>query len=750
MNYDQEQTLSELDQAYDVGGELMTKEQYDSYRQEQLQELYKLFAGQRDEWVKYRANSGVETRWRNAQALYLGDESASADSAFVDSLKNGPSPRGSKGQNTNRSKVVINIVRPKVDQAVARMCEILLPVDDKNWGIKPTPVPEAVSKMIGNMAETVGPDGQPTGQSADAEAQSIIKRMKGCAEKMADEIDDVLTECQYNGEQRKAIEDGVKLGTGMMLGPFPNNSAKRSWIPQPDGTMQLQIGHEVKPASMRVDPWDIWTDPACGNDHQRGQGFYHRRYATRKELRALVGIPGYDAECIREILRGKPTRLKVAEGRIMREACDEDSYELWVYYGQVEPDQMEMLSESMGDPLTDVVDGVIIMVGDKVIGAMESWVPDGSLPLDIWCWRKADDSPNGYGLCDELFHQQRVVNAAWRQVMDDAKLSIGGQLIMKKKMIVPQDGSYELYPGKVWLANEELDDVRQAMFMMEFQNHAQQLLMIATSAMQFADQETSMPQLLGGEKGNAAPETLGGMQMLFNNAQTVLRLRVKLYDDAMTRPHIRRHFDWQMANSPKAEIKGDMEVDARGSTALLEKDIQNQATINLATVTSNPRYAAFLDPKEELKLILKAFKTNPQDIMLTDAMIEANQQKMAQNPPPADPRIESAKLQLQGKQMDIEARREKAQMDAQMQQAELAVKRESIAYNTERERGEAEQNMVEAQLTRELAIAKMQQDGLMTKEELASKERLQAIQLDQKAQLFNAEAALRVNTGEGI
>jgi hypothetical protein len=228
--------------------------------------------------------------------------------------------------------------------------------------------------------------------------------------------------------------------------------------------------------------------------------------------------------------------------------------------------------------------------------------------------------------------------------------------------------------------------------------------------MQFADQETSMPQLLSGEKGNAAPETLGGMQMLFNNAQTVLRLRVKLYDDAMTRPHIRRHFDWQMANSKKAEIKGDMEVDARGSTALLEKDIQNQATMNLANITSNPRYQAFLDPKEELKLILKAFKTNPADIMLTDAKIEANQQAMAQNPPPADPRIESAKLMLQGKQMDIEARREKAQMDSQMQQAELAVKRESIAYNTERERGEAEQNMVEAQLTRELAIAKMQQD----------------------------------------
>ncbi|MBM6712145.1 hypothetical protein H9X90_15635, partial [Faecalicatena contorta] len=164
-----------------------------------------------------------------------------------------------------------------------------------------------------------------------------------------------------------------------------------------------------------------------------------------------------------------------------------------------------------------------------------------------------------------------------------------------------------MYPQKVWLASDELDDVRQAMHSFEFANHSPALLGIATAAMQFADQETSMPQMMGGEKGTA-PETVGGMIMLSNNANTVLRLRVKLYDDSMTRPHIRRHFDWQMANSPKMEIKGDMEIDARGSTALIEKDIQNQATINLANVTNNPRYQAFLDPKEELKVILKAFK----------------------------------------------------------------------------------------------------------------------------------------------
>ena len=44
---------------------------------------------------------------------------------------------------TRPSEVVINIVRKKVDQARARMLELLLPVDDqKDWAM-PAPTPSA-------------------------------------------------------------------------------------------------------------------------------------------------------------------------------------------------------------------------------------------------------------------------------------------------------------------------------------------------------------------------------------------------------------------------------------------------------------------------------------------------------------------------------------------------------------------------------------------------------------------------------
>jgi hypothetical protein len=267
--------------------------------------------------------------------------------------------------------------------------------------------------------------------------------------------------------------------------------------------------------------------------------------------------------------------------------------------------------------------------------------------------------------------------------------------------------------------------------------------------MQFADMEASMPQILGGNQGSA-PETVGGMVMLYNNANAVLRQRVKLYDDAITRPHISRYYDWKMANDPDPDIKGDYEIDARGSTALIERDIQNQALLNLANITNNPRYIPHLREREELKAILKAFKVNPEELLKPEDQVAQEQQAQAEQGQPEDPRIAVAQMNLQGKQMDIEARREQLQLEVQLQQADMQTKQQNTAYQIERERAESEQAMIDRQFEREIALAKMEQDGVMTREELARRERLELLKLENERQLFNAEAAIKVRQGSGI
>lgn len=741
-------TQDEPQIAIEVDGQVMSREEFMAKRDTKLEGIRQEFVRLRDKWVQHRNKSGVEERWKKAKALYEGaEEDSKSRGAFEETLKTGPMPRKAGAA---RSRVVINIVRPKVDQAIARMCEILLPVDDKNWGIRPTPLPSTIQKYIGDMTPTVDEMGQPTGMTSDQEVKLVISETKKKAEGMERHIDDVLNECGYNGEQRSMIADGVKLGTGILLGPFPSVKVEKRWSVQADAAM-MAMTQTMTPKSMRADPWDVWFDPACGNEHQRGQGFFHRRFVTRRELRALKGTPGYREGEIQKVLATKPNRLRVAEGRVNRTDCDEDSYELWMYYGDIEPDHFNDLSYNTGMQMPEdaqVTTCMMVMVNDCIVGVAPSWVPDNTLPIDVWNWRRCDESPFGYGLPEECEHQQRVVNSAWRMVMDNGRTSLGGQIVINKKKVVPQNGSYEIEPNKVWLAADDVDDVRGAMAVFEFNSHLQELLLITDSAMKFVDQETNMPQMLGGERGTA-PETVGGMVMLQSNALSVPRLRVKQFDDNVTRPHISRYYDFFMATSDDDSIKGDMQVDARGVSVLLERDIQNQAAINLAAVTSNPRYQALIDPKKELEVILPAFKVRAEDLLYTDEEMQKNAKAAAQNPP-QDPRIAVAQMQMQAKQMDLEDRKAQREVDLQLAQADLQVKQQNLAYQTERERSESEQAQIERQLERELAIAKMEQDGVMTREELARKERLEMLKLTSDRELFNAEMAVKVRQGSGI
>lgn len=737
------------DVAIDVGdGRVYTKKGMLEQLQAGIAEVKVDVIAQRDDWVRYRTTLGVEERWRRAKMLYEGEDVP--DNGFIETLKSGPSARRDRTKEATRSRVVVNIVRPKTDQAIARMCEILLPVDDRNWGIKQTPVPEAVQKMLGDMRVTVMPNGQPNpeGLTADQEAKQFVSEARKKAAAMENTIDDQLTECDYNGEQRLAITDGVKMGAGIMLGPFPAKQTSKAWV---DGG--LVFNEKTVPASMHADPWDVWFDPACGNDVQAGAGFWYRKPVTRKQLRAMKGVLGFDDQAIDKVLAQQPNRVTVAEGRVRRNmASKEQAYEMWTYHGELDPDDCYMMSQNAnGDPekMRRVDFGVVILVNDEVVGVMPSWIPDKSLPVDVWNWRKADEHPYGHGLPEELEHQQRVVTAAWRQVMDNARFSVGSQIVFLDG-VTPADGSSDatVSPGRMWRVDPaKIDDATKAMAAVDIPSHLGELLAIADKAMEFADAEAQIPQLMQGEQGSAS-ETLGGMILLHTNANAVLRLRVKLYDDDLTRPHISRYYDWNMANNPDENIKGDMEVDARGSTALLERDIQNQATLNLANITSNPRYAPYLNPKMELETILKAMKINPENVMAEDEEIKRNLEAASKAPP--DPRIVAAQMNVQAKQLELQDRQQQRQVDAQEEAANRADRAADRQYNMQREQAEFEIAMTHERNQQDLQQQRLAADERISTNTVQTNAQLKLLDIDTKRQIFNAEANLRRETGAGI
>lgn len=704
----------------------------------------------RGRWIEYRRNSGVEDRWRKATRLYFGaDISKSSD--FQETLKSGPSKPRAASSGPARSRVSINIVRPKVDQAVARLCEIMLPVDGSNFGLEATPVADAVAELVGNHQPTIDPStGRPTGFTADIEAKSIAEAAAESVAAHEKVIQDQHAECGYNAQLRLAMEDYARLGTMVMEGPLPEAQRRVRWQPGSDGQMRKVVEIKIMPTSRRRDPWDIWFSPDCGNDHQRGGGYWSRRMVSRKELRALKDQPGFSAADIDAVLKDTPARIS-ADARVKTLVTQDSSYELFVYHGEIEPEQYRCCTILDDDQEEDEIDfGIVMVVNDKMIGAMPSWIDDGKLPVAVACWRATDDSPYGLGIPDEQEDQQAVVASAWRQLMDHGRFTVGTQFVIKQKGMTPatNPGSYAFEPNRMWLAGDGIDDVRKAMAAVDIPNHLSEYLAVVKAAMEYADTESNMPQLLAGSGGGNAHETLGGMAMLFNNATTTLRHRVRTLDDDITDPQVSGYFDWNMSFHEDPKIKVEAKIVTKGSTVLLEKDIQNQMTINLAGILQNPKYAPFVDPEKELDIVLRAMKIKPEDVKKDAAEIEEAKANPPQQQP--DPKIVAAGMGLEAKKMDIADAEQQRQFEADRNNQELAFRRENLAYNSQREDQEFEIAMNDQAIKRDTTLIKIDADTMRSREGIIAKQRMEALKIDAGNQRMNAELAVKARMGTGI
>jgi hypothetical protein len=116
--------------------------------------------------------------------------------------------------------------------------------------------------------------------------------------------------------------------------------------------------------------------------------------------------------------------------------------------------------------------------------------------------------------------------------------------------------------------------------------------------------------------------------------------------------------------------KGDFDINAHGSAALVERSIQDAALASMAPLVVNPIFGG--DPKKYFALLLKSKKINPTELQYSPA----EQAKIDNVPKPQPPAIEvanirakmdGAKLQAeqQQKQAELALEKELAQLDAQ-------------------------------------------------------------------------------------
>ena len=657
---------------------------------EKLQAFGSSLATTRDRWIVARRAQGVDRRWRDDNDQYHGiDEASRAITSMMEAVENGGAAQRSNVL-AHRSTVFIGLSRQKTNAGEARLSDILIPSDDRNWGISPTPNPDLAGQMQ-DETPAAGPDGQTpmqpmvdpaTGAPAvDAQGQpmmqpmrkkdiaaAIDKQARDAAEAMEREIDDALTECDYHGELRKVIHDAALLGTGVIKGPIVTDRTRKAWVPTQtsDGRTihALKIVRESSPASYRVDPRNVIPDPSCGDNVQKGRGIFERELMTKRAVQELGTQETYLKPALRRVLQQPPSRTKALDdlGDSRTNAIfsvEDDLYEAWHYVGEIDINDLRaagvdgLPEEGEEDPLT-VLSGCVTFINGIVVKAYMNPLETGDLPYDFYSWEKVTDSVWGYGIPYLMRAQQRVMNAAWRQMMDNSGLSSGPMLVMKQSGIFPADGQWTMHARKFWWAADDVEDVEKAMQIIDIPSHQAEMQAIIVMAQDLADKETGSPQLAQGEQGSA-PDTVGGMQLLMNNANVVLRRLVKQFDDYVTKPHIRRYYDYFMAYSPKSNIKGDFAIQAHGSSSLLVRDAQNQALSNLLQLAMAPGLAPIVKLRDLFIKVLQAQHLPYDDIVKTEEEIKTEAAIAAKNPP-QDPRIQAAMIVAQSRERESKAK----------------------------------------------------------------------------------------------
>lgn len=586
-----------------------------------------------------------------------------------------------------KSTLFINATRSKTNAMEARLSDMLFPTDDRNWGISPTPVPEltigaekAAKKARDSKiaAEEAGDSNPALRAKADADAndlallQAQLDEAKDRAQSMQAEIDDALRESNYPSHARNVIRDACKIGTGVMKGPVAGGKPRRTWVKE-DGQnnvfrMETQEGH--KPFNRRVDPWNFFPDMDASNMDEC-ESVFERHLFNKKQMRRLAKQSGFDKRAIRQLLMLEPTAsvptylsdLRSITGA--QNGFSRDRYHVWEYHGPLTAQDLEQLALATSDtdmlqdidqeldPLEEVqvviwfCQGVMLKMGLHHLDSEDSI-------YSVFNLEKDEASVFGFGMPFIMRDPQKALAGAWRTLMDNMGLSSGPQIVINDDVVEPVDGEWKLTPRKLWRRKGTAPADKKPFETFNIESHIQDLLAIIDVSKKNIDEETALPMLAQGDQSSQITKTAGGMSILMNSVNIVFRRIVKNWDDDMTTPTIRRNYDWLMQFSEKDYIKGDYDVDARGTSVLLVREMQSANLLAfLLHFGAHPILAKFL--KEEglpaLRRLAQVLMIPPDDVVKTDDEIAEDAAKAAGEPPTPEPEMEKIAASMNLEQM---------------------------------------------------------------------------------------------------
>lgn len=668
-----------------------------------LQAFADSLASKKDEAVEAVKSSGVAREWEELEEYYDGIDDSNRSGKWEKPSTSGGRLTKETPKPGTRSTLFLNIFQPYVDMGSARANEILVPTNDKPFGLRPTPMQD-IQDAAKSTEMIIHPGtGQPL-PAADV-AKSMLQEAKAAAEKAEMRIWDWWTEWRWQSEGRKMIDMAAKIGTTVLKGPFPKKF-KAKKINTVNGATSIDMIEKMKPVSRVIHPKNFFPDPACGEDIHSGSYVWERDHITAKQLRELIGStdsegnPLYLDDQIKQCLIEGPGRKYESDQHASR--SDKDKFEIWYYHGTADHENMKAAGCECEED--EVLPVSVFTVNDRVIKAKLNTLDSGEFPYDVLVWQAKPGTWTGIGVGHQVITPQRMLNAAVRNLMDNAGMSSAPIIIFDDELIEPADGTTDmtLRPRMVLRkrAGVTMTKAADAITSITIPSLQQELMNIINFAMLMAEKVTGMAIQQQGQQGENQ-ETATGREILQNNAGALMRRICKIFDDRMA-PHVARYYEWLLIYGEDPAEKGDFIIDVLGSTVMFERDAKNMLVAQMMDRAANPIYG--LNPEKLAKEWLAGQGFDVERVEYTDD----EKQKMAEAAAnqPSDPSVQVAQMREEGAtaRQQIKSQEAVAKMNADTD-------RDNLYEQTMARREETLQQFKERELMLKREIELMKENG---------------------------------------
>jgi hypothetical protein len=549
--------------------------------------------------------------------------------------------------NSQRSQVYPKLTRSKVIGMVARLMDLLFPQTAKNWNIKPTPFPniaQADLQTVINQLQQVAQSGQLTDEMIekavdDFAAKRCLRMEKTIQDQLADSKLDYITLV------RKVVFSSVCYGVGVLKGPLVRRGQKRTWQQNANNQYQAVTVPVVEPYYEFVPLWGFYPDLTAKTRDQM-DGAFERHIFSRHELRALADRSDFFDTPILEYIKNNPTgnfKEKTFEGELRGEKNTTDSnvvrtdkkYEVIEWWGFITAQELKAIGLDIGEAdMADDLSANVWILDGTVIKAVLSPLPPDVKMYHLFVYEEDDTSLLGNGMPEVIRESQLAVCSAARMVLDNGSVVCGPMFEVNTEILDAQTNT-DIYAFKVFGREGTGQEANiPAVKEISVNSHIAELTGIIELFKGFADTESLLPPSLQGDmtaQGKEPFRTAQNTSQLFGAAALPIRDVVRNFDQ-FTESVIGSLYYWNMKFNIDAEIKGDFQVQAEGSTSLIAKEVRSQALNNVAT-TLSPEDKDWVNEEEFLKERFLAMDLPVDRLILSkeehDAKMQSKQQQAA-------------------------------------------------------------------------------------------------------------------------